>query len=55
MRRGTTPTNTFAGDVDQDKSTIRMVCDVWRSTNVGYRRSMLYEEMIDQWQNGLPD
>ena len=45
----------FASAVDQDKSTIRMVCDVWRSTNVGYRRSMIYDEMIDQWQNGLPD
>ena len=45
----------FASAVDQDKSTIRMVCDVWRSTNVGYRRSMIYDEMIDQWQTVLPD
>lgn len=43
----------LAGATDQDASTIRMVCDIWRSTNVGYRRSLVYDEMIDQWQNGL--
>ena len=47
-------TAAMANAMDKDKSTIRMVCDIWRSTNVGYRKSLIYDQLIDQWQNGLP-
>ena len=37
--------------IDQDKTTIRLIQEVYRSTNVGFRRSLLYEEFMDDYQN----
>lgn len=37
--------------IDQDKSTIRLINEIYRSTNVGFRRSLVYEEFMDDYQN----
>ena len=42
----------FAGKLDQDKSTITLVFDVYRS-NRGYMRKLIYDSLIDIWNNGL--
>lgn len=45
-------TTAFAGKIDQDKSTITLVFDVYRS-NRGFLRQLIYDSLIDIWNNGL--
>lgn len=43
---------TMAGNVDQTASTIKMKFDIFRQES-GYCRSMVWDSLIDIWQNGL--
>ena len=54
MRCSTTYLSTaLANKIDKDASTLKLECDIYVSKNVGYRRSMIQENLIETWQKGI--
>ena len=46
--------STYANSLDQDKSTIKFVTDIYRTdTSDSYQRAIIYNSLIDMWNNGL--